>query len=117
MQRTETLPDVLTPDQAAAYLQVNRETIYRYIRDGKLDASRLGRSYRVPRRNLELLLLATRTRPYIKLREYTDEQAGQFIEDDALDGEALDVARKFDRATGGTFFAEDRGDASIDPGR
>src|SRR5262245_60878520 len=113
MQRTDALPDVLTPDQAAEYLQVNRETIYRYIRDGKLDASRLGRSYRVPRRNLELLLLATRTRPYIKLREYTDEQVARFIEDDALDGEALDVARKLDRTTGGTFFAEDRGDALI----
>jgi excisionase family DNA binding protein len=117
MQRTGTLPDVLTPDQAAEYLQVNRETIYRYIRDGKLDASRLGRSYRVPRRNLELLLLATRTRPYIKLREYTDEQVGQFVEDDVLDGEALDAARKFDRATGGTFFAEDRGDAPVDARR
>jgi excisionase family DNA binding protein len=117
MQRTGTLPDVLTPDQAAEYLQVNRETIYRYIRDGKLDASRLGRSYRVPRRNLELLLLATRTRPYVKLREYTDEQVAQFIEDDALDGEALDVARRFDQATGGMFFGEDRSDAQIDPSR
>ena len=69
MQRVEQLPEVMTPDQAAEYLQVNRETIYRYIREGKLDASRLGRSYRVPRRNLELLLLATRTRPHIKLRD------------------------------------------------
>jgi len=117
MQRMDALPDVLTPDQAAEYLQVNRETIYRYIRDGKLDASRLGRSYRVPRRNLELLLLATRTRPYIKLREYADEQVAQFIEDDVLDGEALDVARKFDRATDGTFFAGDQGDAPIDASR
>ena len=117
MPRVEDLPEVLTPDQAAEYLQVNRETIYRYIRDGKLSASRLGRSYRVPRRNLELLLLATRTRPYIKLREYTDEQVAQFVEDDVLDGEALDVARKFDRATAGTFFADDRGDAPIDPTR
>ena len=54
--------EVLTPDQAADYLQVNRETIYRYIREGKLVASKLGRTYRVPKRSLELLLWATRTR-------------------------------------------------------
>jgi len=84
--------EVMTPDQAAEYLQVNRETIYRYIRGGKLDASRLGRGYRVPRRNLELLLLTTRTRPYVTLREYTPEQIAQFREDDALEGEAMEVA-------------------------
>src|SRR5213080_4932684 len=93
--------DIMKPDQAAEYLQVNRETIYRYIREGKLDASRLGRSYRVPRRNLELLLLATRTRPYVKLREYSAEQIAQFLEDDVLEGEALKVAQQFDQATGG----------------
>ncbi len=117
MQRVEPLPEVMTPDQAAEYLQVNRETIYRYIRDGKLDASRLGRSYRVPRRNLELLLLATRTRPYITHRQFTDEQIAQFLEDDILDGEALDVARTFDRATGGTFFAADQDDVPADSTR
>ena len=101
-------PEIMTPDQVAEYLQVVRETVYRYIRSGKLDASRLGRSYRIPRRNVELLLLATRTRPYITLREYTDEQIAQFRADDALDGEALRIARQFDRATGGSFF-QDRG--------
>jgi excisionase family DNA binding protein len=117
MQRAEQLPEIMTPDQAAEYLQVDRETIYRYIRDGKLDASRLGRSYRVPRRNLELLLLATRTRPYVKLRQYTEEQVAQFRADDVLDGAALDAAREFDRATGGTFFATDQGDRSSDSTR
>ena len=101
-------PEIMTPDQAADYLQVDRETVYRYIRSGKLDASRLGRSYRIPRRSIELLLLATRTRPYIKLREYTDEQIRQFEEADALDGEVLEIARRFDRATEGGFF-QDRG--------
>ena len=48
---------------------MDRETIYRYIRQGKLIASRLGRSYRVPRRSLDLLLWAIRTRPDI-----TDKQ-------------------------------------------
>ena len=99
-------PEIMTPDQAADYLQVDRETVYRYIRSGKLDASRLGRSYRIPRGSIELLLLATRTRPYIKLREYTDEQIEQFMEADALEGEALEIARRFDRATGGSFFQD-----------
>ena len=56
MNAVERVPDMMTPGQAAAYLQVNRETIYRYIRQGKLVAAKLGRSYRIPRRSVELLL-------------------------------------------------------------
>jgi excisionase family DNA binding protein len=85
----------MTPDQAADYLQVNRETIYRYIREGKLLASKLGRSYRIPRANLDLLLLSTSTRPDIKLREYTDEQIEQFLEADRLTGKAKEIADRF----------------------
>ncbi len=85
--------DILTPDQAAAYLQVNRETIYRYIRDGKLTASRLGRGYRIPKRSLDVLLLATRTRPDIPLREYSDAQIAEFLERDQLDEETKAVIR------------------------
>src|SRR4051812_33550461 len=106
MQSTERTREILTPDQAADYLQVDRETVYRYIRSGKLDASKLGRSYRIPRSSIELLLLATRTRPYVKLREYSAEQVAQFLADDVLEGEALTVARNFDQATGGSFFTK-----------
>ncbi len=87
------MPDLLTPDQAAAYLQVNRETVYRYIRDGKLAASRLGRGYRISRRSLETLLLATRTQPDVPLREYSDEQIAVFLERDQLDDETKAVIR------------------------
>jgi excisionase family DNA binding protein len=97
MQGTERIREILTPDQAADYLQVDRETIYRYIRSGKLDASKLGRSYRIPRQSIELLLLATRTRPYIKLREYTDEQIAEFEEADRLTGNAKEIAEQFER--------------------
>lgn len=86
--------EILTPDQAAAYLQVNRETIYRYIRDGKLLASRLGRGYRIPKRSLDLLLLATRTRPDIPLRDYNDEEIARFLERDRFDPEAEAVVRR-----------------------
>lgn len=86
--------DILTPDQAASYLQVNRETIYRYIREGKLVASRLGRSYRIPRRSLDLLLITNRTRPDITLRDYSEEEIAAFFAQDSLDEQTVaEVAR------------------------
>ena len=88
-----TYPDILTPEQAAEYLQVNRETIYRYIRGGRLTASRIGRSYRIRKQSLEMLLAATATRPDIQLRTYTDQQLAAFLEEDQLDAEASAVVR------------------------
>lgn len=90
--------EVFTPEQAADYLQVHRETVYRYIRQGKLVASKLGRSYRVPKRSLDLLLWATRTRPDVSLREYSVAEIEGFIEDDQLDAEAKRVTRRFHRS-------------------
>jgi excisionase family DNA binding protein len=89
-------PDILTPDQAADYLQVNRETIYRYIRDGRLNASRIGRSYRIRKQSVELLLAATSTRPDIHLRTYTDRQLEEFLEQDQLDDEARAVVHRWE---------------------
>jgi excisionase family DNA binding protein len=89
--------EVMTPEQAADYLQVNRETIYRYIRDGRLVASKLGRAYRIPRSSLELLLWSTRTREDITLRDYTGAEIQQFIQDDRLTGEAAEIAAEFRR--------------------
>ena len=91
----EQIRDVLTPEQAADYLQVNRETIYRYIREGKLMASKLGRTYRVPKRSLELLLWATRTREDISLCEYTGAEIAEFMDADRLDAEAQEIAGRF----------------------
>jgi len=92
MERTR---EILTPQQAAEYLQVNRETIYRYIRQGKLAASRLGRTYRIPRQSLDLLLWANRTRGDITLREYTGEEIAEFLRADALDEEAQGIVQRF----------------------
>ena len=92
MDRTR---DILTPEQAADYLQVNRETIYRYIRQGKLIASKLGRSYRITKPSLDLLLWSTRTRPDVVLRDYTPEEVAGFVRDDELDAEAAAIARRF----------------------
>ncbi|MDR7483341.1 MAG: helix-turn-helix domain-containing protein [Armatimonadota bacterium] len=48
--------EILTVDQAAAYLQVHPLTVYRYIRDGRLPAARLGKIYRLFRRDLDAFL-------------------------------------------------------------
>jgi len=59
----EALKEIMTPEQVADYLQLNKDTVYRYIREGKLAASKLGRNYRIPRENVDLFLLATSTSP------------------------------------------------------
>jgi excisionase family DNA binding protein len=98
--RDEVMPmekerEVLTAEQAADYLQVDRETVYRYIRQGKLVASRLGRTYRIPKRSIDLFLWATRTREDVTLREFTGEEIAGFLEADALDEEAQEIAERF----------------------
>jgi excisionase family DNA binding protein len=92
MERT---PEIFTPEQAADYLQIDRETVYRYIRQGKLVASRLGRAYRIPRKSIDLLLWTTRTRKDITLREYTGSEISEFLKDDVLDEEALAITKRF----------------------
>lgn len=87
-------PEVMTPEQAADYLQVNRETIYRYIRDGKLVASRLGRSYRIQKRHLDFLLWVTRTDLDFPLREYSDEEIEEFLREDEVDDEARAIVER-----------------------
>lgn len=95
MMQAPIAPDVMTPEQAAAYLQLNRETVYRYIRQGKLIASRFGRSYRIQRRNVDLLLRENSTRPDVTIREYDDEQIAAFLEADRLDDTARAVVGRF----------------------
>lgn len=89
-------PSVLTSDQGADSLQVDRATVYRYIREGRLLASRLGRGYRIPRGNVELLLWTTRTRPDISLREYGPEEIAEFLRLDELDDGHREVIRRFE---------------------
>ena len=87
--------EIFTPEQAAEYLQLDKETIYRYIRQGKLVASKLGRTYRIPKGSIDLLLWATRTREDITLREYTGREVAEFIRADELDEEAQEIAKRF----------------------
>ena len=90
--------EIFTPEQAAEYLQVDKETIYRYIRQGKLVASKLGRKYRIPKGSIDLLLWATRTREDITLREYTGSEIAEFIRADKLDEETREITKRFTSA-------------------
>ncbi len=90
----EQIREILTPEQAADYLQVDKETIYRYIRQGKLVASKLGRKYRIPRGSLDFLMWSTRTREDITLREYTGREIAEFIRADQLDKEAQEIVQQ-----------------------
>ena len=58
--------NLLTPEQVAAILQVHVLTIYSYIRRGKLDAVRLGRSYRIIPKDLTRFIESNRIK---KLQE------------------------------------------------
>ena len=87
--------EIFTTQQAAEYLQVDKETIYRYIRQGKLVASKLGRKYRIPKGSIHLLLWATRTRDDITFREYTGGEIAEFMRADKLDEEAQEITKRF----------------------
>jgi excisionase family DNA binding protein len=60
MFQAETNNNLLTPEQVAGILQVHILTIYSYIREGKLDAIRLGRSYRITPQDLEQFIESNR---------------------------------------------------------
>src|SRR5437762_135391 len=103
MKTDVVLRELLTPEQAAEYLQINRETVYRYIRDGKLIASRLGRTYRISRASIEMFLWEARTRD-VPLRECSDQEIHEFLKRDELGLEAREVVRqigKTERRQGG----------------
>ena len=45
--------DLVTVEQAAAHLNLHPKTVLRYIRDGRLPATRVGKSYRIVRTELD----------------------------------------------------------------
>ena len=48
--------DLLTPEEAAVLLRLNRETIYRNLRRGRLHGTKLGGQWRISRTQLESLM-------------------------------------------------------------
>jgi len=58
----KTNTNLLTPEQVAEILQVHILTVYNYIRQGKLGAIRLGRSYRISPDDLDHLIETNRVK-------------------------------------------------------
>lgn len=79
--------EVLTPQEVAEYLQLTPGTIYRYIRQGKLAASRVGRYYRVRRTNVELFLMATSIVGDATLRRFSANRIADWLREDQIDDE------------------------------
>jgi len=56
----KTKQSFLTPEQVAELLQIHVLTVYSYIRQNKLGAIRLGRSYRITQTDLDKFIEASR---------------------------------------------------------
>src|SRR5438105_3565474 len=58
--------EIMTPEQVAEYLQLNTDTVYRLIRQNRLAAAQIGRTYRIPKEDVETFLLTHSTRPLVR---------------------------------------------------
>ena len=58
--------EIMTPEQVAEYLQLNTDTVYRLIRQKKLAAAQIGRTYRIPREDVEAFLVANSSSPKLR---------------------------------------------------
>jgi excisionase family DNA binding protein len=52
---------LMTPEQVAEILQVHVLTVYSYIKKGKFDAIRLGRSYRIDPQDLDTFVKSNKS--------------------------------------------------------
>jgi len=86
--------EIMTPEQVAEYLQLDPTTIYRYIKEGKLFASKIGRQYRVPKESVDIFLMLNAVPKGIKLRRYSIEQIEGFIKEDQITDETRSKALK-----------------------
>jgi len=85
---------VLTPQEVAEYLQLTPDTVYRYIREGKLVASKLGRTYRIPKENVELFLLVTSTAGDAQMRSFSRQRVMEWLEEDRIDEETRSLGQE-----------------------
>ncbi len=58
---SERFGPVMTVGQVAAYLQLNRLTVYRYVREGKIPAARFGKVYRILKADVDRFLESQKT--------------------------------------------------------
>lgn len=45
-------PDILRPDEAAAVLQIGRNSLYKLLAEGRLKSIRIGKVYRIPKSSI-----------------------------------------------------------------
>ncbi len=86
---------LMTVEQVASYLQLNKLTVYKYIREGGLPAVKLGRSFRVLRVDVERFLEAHRVAAPVR-QERRARSARRALPDERrsdLDREALVAGR------------------------
>ncbi|MFX3658086.1 MAG: helix-turn-helix domain-containing protein [bacterium] len=58
---TQPIKDVLSPEEVAARLGLHVRTVRRYIREGRLRATRIGKQYRIAAADFEALVGAERS--------------------------------------------------------
>jgi excisionase family DNA binding protein len=96
--------EMMTPEQVADYLQLNTDTVYRLIREQELAATRIGRTYRIPREDLEQFLIAHSSRPSVRaalfrrVMEIGERNPGVSSDDVLEELEAWDEEQKARRA-------------------
>ena len=54
--KAASIPDVMTPSEAAGILKVSEEDVLAAIQDGSLKAKKLGNAYRISKESLEAFL-------------------------------------------------------------
>jgi excisionase family DNA binding protein len=50
---SSSVPEIMTAQQAAEYLQINTQVLYRYIRDGLIPVARIGKTVRIKKSVLD----------------------------------------------------------------
>ncbi len=65
----------MTVDQVAAYLQLNRLTVYRYVREGRIPAAKIGKLYRILRSDVDQFLEARKVAPPAPARRRVEKAA------------------------------------------
>ena len=76
--------ELLTVEQVADYLQLNKLTIYKYIREGRLPAVKIGKVYRVRKPDIEAFLESKRIRPSAAPAKKAPQPAAKRPEDIAV---------------------------------
>ena len=66
---------VMTVDQVAAYLQLNRLTVYRYVREGRIPAAKIGKLYRILRSDVDQFLEAQKVGAPVPARRRPEKAA------------------------------------------